>query len=230
MKTTDTCTLLVLLSLFFGAKAAHAYYSPTAGRWLNRDPVGELGGANTYSFIANRPAGAWDRLGLCACCECAVGLDVSDIRFLPAEGLFQPGHQFTVDIYLEYSPAAKEGSAVLKWEEKSNRPPEWLRRKGAKPNEWYDLSTIDPDTDIGMSWRKRRRTCSPPVGRIVYLFDWPRADLSLGKRVLEFRITVVNPKDCGCDRELLTVTAVQTLDPAAPDGNGGFQSPDPAQP
>ena len=40
------------------------YYSPTTGRWLNRDPIGELGGINQYVFAANQPLGAMDHLGL----------------------------------------------------------------------------------------------------------------------------------------------------------------------
>jgi RHS repeat-associated protein len=33
----------------------YRYYSPELGRWINRDPSGEEGGINLYSFIRNDP-------------------------------------------------------------------------------------------------------------------------------------------------------------------------------
>ena len=40
------------------------YYSPSLGRFLNRDPLGELGGNNLYAFVENDPVNGWDYLGL----------------------------------------------------------------------------------------------------------------------------------------------------------------------
>lgn len=34
------------------------------GRWLSRDPIGEVGGVNLYSFVGNDGVNGWDRLGL----------------------------------------------------------------------------------------------------------------------------------------------------------------------
>jgi hypothetical protein len=42
----------------------YRYYSSEHGRWLNRDPVEELGGINIYVFIGNNGVGAVDKLGL----------------------------------------------------------------------------------------------------------------------------------------------------------------------
>ncbi|NRA34865.1 MAG: DUF2235 domain-containing protein [Polyangiaceae bacterium] len=39
-------------------------YQPEVGRWLNRDPVGEDGGANLHGFVGNSPIGKIDLLGL----------------------------------------------------------------------------------------------------------------------------------------------------------------------
>ena len=55
------------------------YYSPSLGRFLNRDPLGELGGSNLYGFIENDPVNGWDYLGLddelvCDPAESAAGL------------------------------------------------------------------------------------------------------------------------------------------------------------
>jgi RHS repeat-associated protein len=40
------------------------YFSPALGRWLNRDPLGELGGVNLIGFLANDSINAVDLLGL----------------------------------------------------------------------------------------------------------------------------------------------------------------------
>ena len=40
------------------------YYSPRIGRFINRDPIGEQGGLNTYAFVRNNPVTGIDILGL----------------------------------------------------------------------------------------------------------------------------------------------------------------------
>ena len=40
------------------------FYSPGIGRWINRDPIGEDGGANLYGFVSNNPVNAVDEYGL----------------------------------------------------------------------------------------------------------------------------------------------------------------------
>jgi uncharacterized protein (DUF2235 family) len=42
----------------------YRYYSPTMGRWLSRDPLGEAGGVNLVGFVGNSPENATDPLGL----------------------------------------------------------------------------------------------------------------------------------------------------------------------
>jgi len=39
------------------------YYSPSLGRWINRDPIGEAGGLNLYSFIGNNAITGGDLMG-----------------------------------------------------------------------------------------------------------------------------------------------------------------------
>ncbi len=39
------------------------YYSPSLGRFLNRDSIGEQGGLNLYAYVNNRVPNAWDMLG-----------------------------------------------------------------------------------------------------------------------------------------------------------------------
>ncbi|MBS0633488.1 MAG: hypothetical protein JSS11_16380 [Verrucomicrobia bacterium] len=55
-KYTDEDTGLV----YYG----HRYYSPSLGRFINRDPSGENGGINLYGFCGNNGINAWDYLGL----------------------------------------------------------------------------------------------------------------------------------------------------------------------
>jgi RHS repeat-associated protein len=38
-------------------------YSPSLGRWLSRDPIGERGGGNLRAFVGNRPTMSVDPLG-----------------------------------------------------------------------------------------------------------------------------------------------------------------------
>jgi RHS repeat-associated protein len=40
------------------------YYNPTLGRYITSDPIGQLGGINTYIYVLNNPLGLWDFLGL----------------------------------------------------------------------------------------------------------------------------------------------------------------------
>ena len=39
------------------------YYSPSLGRFINRDSIGEQGGLNLYAYVSNRVPNAWDYLG-----------------------------------------------------------------------------------------------------------------------------------------------------------------------
>lgn len=58
--------------LYYG----YRFYNPSTGRWLNRDPIEELGGINLYNFCGNAPSGKTDDFGLsgelvgCPACVC----------------------------------------------------------------------------------------------------------------------------------------------------------------
>ena len=65
MKTKQTWTMLaVQLGLLVCAQTATAFYNPSTGRWLSRDPVENTGGVNLHSFIAEDPVNKVDRFGL----------------------------------------------------------------------------------------------------------------------------------------------------------------------
>ena len=50
------------------------YHRPDLARWVNRDPIEELGGVNQTCFVSNRPSGVVDVLGLQEAC-CKMGLE-----------------------------------------------------------------------------------------------------------------------------------------------------------
>jgi hypothetical protein len=65
MKTTLLRVLWLncLLLLLVGVFPAQAFYNPTSGRWLSRDPIEEKDGANVHGFAAGNPIGNADRDG-----------------------------------------------------------------------------------------------------------------------------------------------------------------------
>lgn len=223
--------LTVLLLGLVTAREAQAFYNPSTGRWLSRDPIGERGGQNQYAFVGNKAIDSIDFLGLrklrpsCkCCCECAESIVISNPQ-VRTNISGSVGHIFWVDIQLSYREVSRPfcpEPPKFKWEEKSNRPPKWLQDKGAKPNEWYDAFEIDPATQDD-KWKNRNTTCSS-TNRTVATGDFPAADLNLGKRTLQFRLSVINPPACFCPQPVVTATAVQIIDPKAPPI---FQIPDP---
>ncbi len=42
----------------------YRFYSPSIGRWMTRDPMGERGGMNLYGFVENNPINQFDPWGL----------------------------------------------------------------------------------------------------------------------------------------------------------------------
>jgi uncharacterized protein RhaS with RHS repeats len=59
MKTILQFIIALLLCIH-----AHAFYDPTQGRWLNRDPIEEEGGLYLYGFVGNNGIKYSDFLGL----------------------------------------------------------------------------------------------------------------------------------------------------------------------
>jgi hypothetical protein len=60
-------TLLLLTALtLWSAIQVSAFYNPSTGRWLSRDPIEEKGGLNLYGFVTNDPVCKYDILGRAA--------------------------------------------------------------------------------------------------------------------------------------------------------------------
>lgn len=49
--------------LLTASHSAFAFFDPTVGRWISRDPIGENGGLNLYAQVDNNPVGEIDPLG-----------------------------------------------------------------------------------------------------------------------------------------------------------------------
>lgn len=68
----------------------HRYYASSTGRFINRDPVGDAGGANLYAFVSNNGIDRWDYLGDTAADFASdsgttpplLELDSSDVQYL----------------------------------------------------------------------------------------------------------------------------------------------------
>ena len=56
-------TSALLLWLAF-APLAQAFYNPSTGRWLSRDPIGEIGGENLFVACNNSKINQIDPFGL----------------------------------------------------------------------------------------------------------------------------------------------------------------------
>ena len=105
-------------------------YSPGIGRWLNRDPLGEWGGANLSGMLGNKAINEFDILGLA---------DAGGIRPFFPDTL--PGEQVDIspailfppplvlppvplpDLFPKPAPINFEPTAVLY---NPGNPPEWL--------------------------------------------------------------------------------------------------------
>lgn len=64
MKTNPILMLTILLLDILLSLEAQAFYNPSTGRWLSRDPIEENGGLNVFGFVENRPTTRIDRFGL----------------------------------------------------------------------------------------------------------------------------------------------------------------------
>lgn len=64
MKTKSILTLTLLFLGISLGREAQAFYHPSTGRWLSRDPIGEAGGMSLTAFAGNNGVNDVDALGL----------------------------------------------------------------------------------------------------------------------------------------------------------------------
>ncbi|HKP02600.1 MAG TPA: RHS repeat-associated core domain-containing protein [Chthoniobacterales bacterium] len=104
----------------FRHSASHLYfapfrtYDPTIGRWINRDPIGEGGGLNLYSYVGNSPNNRVDPLGLIETWPGPASREINTLPKLPVIGI--PGRKvhppFVPDMML---PSGGCGVAYEAW-------------------------------------------------------------------------------------------------------------------
>jgi hypothetical protein len=70
--------------MLFATHTAQAFYNPSTGRWLNRDPMQEDGGENHYVFSGNTSVNWFDILGLTWKVDRQIRLDRARVK--PEQG------------------------------------------------------------------------------------------------------------------------------------------------
>ena len=85
----------------------YRFYAPLLGRWMNRDPIGELESDNLFCFALNHGIHAWDYLGLsssdCKARNCSVG--ITTVRML--------GDPNIDELYLDYLESIGYWESIL---------------------------------------------------------------------------------------------------------------------
>lgn len=208
------------------------YYNPGTGRWLSRDPIGEIGGDNLYAITGNDAVNQWDFLGECGNCECVEGVHIENITpyqnmtalsgGLVASagkntGIF--GHQFDLVVDLDIIKANGNSTdtaslaATLDWGEKVSPAPAWQTRNPSFVTGAYnDMYKLFPSSPTFASWSNRK---APDAGSgyIVAIHDIPGHRVGASTRTLNFSITVTSASSsaCNCPNKSFTVTATQIL-------------------
>ncbi len=97
----------------------YRYYDPSTGRWLNRDPIEESGGANLYCILGNQPGQLIDILGLGWWPWSWFDPDMGEARVLPDGSMWSPAPKVFVR-----PPKAVEDPDIDAWGDvlNDNRP------------------------------------------------------------------------------------------------------------
>ncbi|MCP4352700.1 MAG: RHS repeat-associated core domain-containing protein, partial [Desulfobacterales bacterium] len=215
--------------IYFGFR----HYSSEMGRWVNRDPIGENGGINYYTYIMNNPIDIIDYLGLsgcfrridsedqgdfCCCCVEDLAIPEEEISEIRLPGV-RMGHSFKLNIEVSYKKGGKKGRCSLEWWEKTDLP---AFKKHSKDT-WTDMFQLVTygykKTAIFSSWHSRKEgewnsKCDYcPNDEIISIPDDPSIAIRnrTKSRLLEFFIVVKSASNCQCEKNSLTVRAEQFL-------------------
>ena len=113
------------------------YYEPDAGRFVNQDPIGLMGGENFYAFAPN--AQVWvDPLGLNKCCE------NSKVKTEPNTAFFWSGRTDGIGgQHIAADIAKSNGGTTLEMliEARKIIMPKWDQNNQASIKAWEDISS-----------------------------------------------------------------------------------------
>ncbi len=100
------------------------YYSPTLGRFVNKDPIEEQGGLNLYGFCGNNGVNRWDYLGM----NDAVYILRGMIKPIPSGDLTPMNYSFEYT-HPKFTLGARVGKFDLSlgWEQSLSNPTEYGR-------------------------------------------------------------------------------------------------------
>jgi hypothetical protein len=111
--TAERQLVTLLLCVLAVQLPAHAFYNPTTGRWLNRDPIEERGEKNLCGFVGNEPISRSDRLGLV------------QLQSVGSPGINDAGTYAFAAVWFTFSPAdysalGGNGEGTLVWSRRSS--------------------------------------------------------------------------------------------------------------
>jgi hypothetical protein len=180
MRLTHKCFLLVFIANLWllTAQNSQAFYSPSTGRWLSRDPIGQTGGRNLYAAAGNDLVNRQDYFGLMSSCGCCVE-DLAIIGSQPFDyqnslGTFMTGHKFTISIALSYQGCSTTPSTDcnLRWTETWDTPGFTPGGSPIVPGRPFNLYPDDsPRLSIFNGWNNRRKPCDQ--GEVSTITDVP---------------------------------------------------------
>jgi hypothetical protein len=159
----------LFLLIWLTALPATAFYNTSTGRWLSRDPIGERGGANLYTFVWNSPGNRIDYFGL----QSGGGRGNGRITPLPprppqkppAEPTSQPPAEKTISFTVNFDRTFRLGEDDKYWA----RQIEFFRDALAKCCTELKLA-CGVRLDFNEDWTelaKDRGTANPGAGKVI---------------------------------------------------------------
>ena len=213
----------------------YRYHKPKLGRWLSRDPIGELGGHNLYRVVNNLPTNLVDPLGQkpdfgcnCCCVRASWILDKEDIGVggQPKLGGYPPiGNKFTLQVLLLWHPVTageSPGDCTFEWWE-------WTDVKNTTnfnqpTNQWWP-GHLDPNarktSPVFDDFRKRNNKPIDP-SRLELLRATDRPLMSGVKdptRTLHIAVKAKSAPKCNCAIKEISYRMTQKIQVT---GNGAM--------
>jgi RHS repeat-associated protein len=215
--------------LYYG----YRYYSPSTGRWLCRDHIGERGGHNLYQFAHNNPPIFIDPTGLmgcaprclCCCAETLTWQKIASFVWLNDDSgprSIEVGDVFSAYATLRYVHGKSSQDCKLEWWERSSTIGDRPGKHG-----WQNRHREGGGNQVFDEWNFHRPCPTGPgsVGPITIGPDRPSIELHTGEsrsRRLYFYIRVKSAPGCPCDKLSTELRLVQTISGIANDFTTSF--------